>query len=66
MTRHLVPAGSSFDPGTGLVSKMSPEREQALRVILVELPPTSKAKPRVIQTDHTIIFISPLDGTAPH
>ena len=63
---RLVTTKNGYDPATGLISPIPPQLFTRLITIYVDLtgPLTLKAQARVIPTDYTIMFISPVDGTS--
>lgn len=63
---RLVTSKNGFDPTTGLISPIPPQLYTRLVAIYLDVvgPINIKAQARVIPTDYTIIFISPVDGTS--
>jgi hypothetical protein len=61
-----VPTGKTFDPGSGLVSEMSPGEINKLGSVFNELQPEGYAKHdnRDKDKDRTVMFCSPVDGTS--
>jgi hypothetical protein len=64
VTTRVVSAGHSFDPATGMVSTIPPELLARLTAIYHELHGHHPSGPTEYPWDHTIIFVSPVDGSS--